>query len=726
MKRTTMGKLALFLCCFFLSGELYAQQQCTLSPDWGFSGAGKHAVEVDTVTSRINLLQKKVLYIFSPQGVDTKVPCIFFYPQYGKENPAEYIEFINYLVSMGNVVIYPPYQNLNFRRSNIKEHTINIDVLKEMASAVREKVDTTRIGFIGHGFGGGIIPAVANMTIRKMGWGKGKTFMYLMSPWYFHGISKRELEAFPDETHLIVQIFENDNINDPQIGFTLFTTIGIPAKNKEFYVLLSDKGKDCRLKSDFTVPLGADAFGGENNILDTAGVYRLCDVCIEAVFRDNKKAHEKAFGTGKARKLATGTFADGTPVAEMVATDKPDEYITKKPYINMWKSPRNPYVDASRFRKGRRLYIGHRFDKVKKLTKFLIKKRQAEKEDPDAVVDLFDNPIDSGYGADGKFTVRIDSVDNPLSPETPVRFFHPAEIDTPLPLILLIHGYSGPDYRYFEPLINHIVSVGYTVLFPPYPNLPLVNGEERVMEKVNIVKKGIDLGLANYARYMDTTRVGVLGQSFGAGMSPCIAYMLFKEKEYGKNGALLYIMAPWYSYGITQEQLQSFPSHVKFIMQVYEDDLTNDHQMAVDIFNSINIPPEEKDYIVLHSDSFEEYTMIANHFVPYGNKNIYGEENLLDYYGVFKLFDALADYSFNNNKEAKVVALGNGSQMQTFMGEWAENRPFKPCDVSDTPKAGQNQYQYFYAWENPLNPRNKKEEALKEKIKKRAKSEDLK
>lgn len=687
------------------STGIYSAQNCEITCDPAIVTNGTYAMYVDS--TRDAQRPDRFMYMFIPKGImDKKVPCIFLYPQYGEEDVIEYHGLISYLVSRGVVVVYPQYRPLSFRRKQIQEYNISVEMFRRTASAVVGRIDTTRIGFIGHGFGAGLLPALVGSVAQTMQWGNNGIFIYVLSPWYFHGISQRELETYPKNVSLVVQVFDNDNINDPLIACNLFSMIGIPDRNKEFYILQNDRRSGCRLVSDFSVPLSSEAMGGEDNIFDTLGVYRIADQLLKSVFGADTNAHLAVFGSGLQRSINMGVWRDGTPVKAMIATDKPAELLERKPYINLWISPRNPYVETSRFKNWRRMYVDHRMKKIQQLAKHVSTTKKAEEGELENV-DVLENPIDSGYGASGTYTMRIDSVANPLNGAAPVLFFKPAEADRPFPVAILLHGYSGPDYRYFEPLIRHMVSKGIAMLYPPYPSLPLVNSEQRVMEKIAIIKKGLELGIEKFKPWMDSTRVVVIGQSFGAGMAPTIGYTLFQEKKWGAEGACMFIMAPWYCFGMSQEQLQGFPRHVKLIMQVYDDDQTNDHQMAVDVFNAIGIPKEEKDYIILYSDSFEGYTMNANHFVPYGTLNIYGEENLLDYYGIFRLFDALVDYSFNKNPAAKTIALGNGGREQIYMGEWADNSPCKPCSSTDTPTAYKTQYQYLWSWENPLNPRLK-------------------
>jgi hypothetical protein len=56
--------------------------------------------------------------------------------------------------------------------------------------------------------------------------------------------------------------------------------------------------------------------------------------------------------------------------------------------------------------------------------------------------------------------------------------------------------------------------------------------------------------------------------------------------------------------------------------------------------------------------------------------------NALDYYGTWKLFDALCDAAFfGKNRE---YALGNTAK-QRFMGIWSDGTPVKELKVTDNP-----------------------------------------
>lgn len=646
--------------------------------------------------------QRDRLYIIRPDTKD-RCPCVLFCPRFGSDNPEDYRGLIDHIVSKNAVVVFPLYETNTFTRRSIEVGPLTDLFFSLVASAIKNLVDTTRIGFIGHSYGAGIIPAIATRLMDRTGWGSNGSFLYLMSPWYYPGTSTRTLENFPKSTGVIVQVFYDDNINDPRIGSNFYQMLKLPFNWKEFLVVPSPP-KAFRFKSDFQVPLSAEAFGGSDDILDSAAVYKMVDSVFAGVFDRKKSAHEFAFGTGSTRKIPLGNQGDTSFV--MIATDNPRPYLSNGPYINLWISPRNPFVEVSKFRKARRMYVNFKRQKVSNLLAYSIDKNKQKSASEEGDPDILDNPIDTGFGADGTYSVKIDSVIDKKADFSPAYFFRPDTATTSKwPIVVLLHGYTGQDYTLFEPYISHLVSRGLAVLYPTYPKIPVVSSVSRVDEKIRIIKAGIEMLYERFSGMLDTTRVGVQGQSFGGGMVPAIGYHLITQLGWGCNGAYLYMTAPWYCSGISSDQLASLPQHTKMITMIFDEDRINDHAIAVDIHNSIKLPSESKNFITLYSDSIDGMVMRADHYVPYGTHYVYGQENYLDYYGVYRFGDALAAYSFYGSVEGKTVAFGDSTDGQYFMGKRIDNSPVRQARTTRTPVAMHSQGDYFYPWDNSLNPR---------------------
>ncbi len=296
----------------------------------------------------------------------------------------------------------------------------------------------------------------------------------------------------------------------------------------------------------------------------------------------------------------------------------------------------------------------------------------------------------SGYGADGSYTVAQIESPNAEYPGTKVTVFYPAGTTTPRPTIFYSHPYGGESKEYNIGLFNFIAKKGYAVVFVPY-----ATSDVSIDHRYLTLWKGFTQAAEAYPQIIDTTRAGFMGHSFGGGASIGLAYKAFTERNWGRNGRFLFTMAPWYSYQITQEQLLNFPSDTKFITQVYDEDVVNDHRMAIDIYKNIHIPDSEKDFYYFKSSTVAGYKYNTDHSLP----NTRTAFDAYDYYGIYRLLDALMDYTFNNSQAGKNVALGNGSIEQTTMpaynGQW-----MAPLEVTDNPVPKYIQGKYAFQWNN--------------------------
>ena len=644
------------------------------------------------------------VHVFYPQGAPGKRPVIFLAHKFGARDPEEYLSFIKHMVSKGYVVIFSPTRRVTFTRKEIRKYNIFFEGYTAAVRRFSAIIDTTRIGFVGHGFGGGAAPALMIRAMRQCGWGAKGAFMYIMAPWYMYSIDQRGLETFPSSVKVVVQVFEDDNINDPRIAADIFKSINVPLTEKVFLAVTSDSYLKCKLRADDNTPLTGDAATIDDNPLVYYGIFRTFDFLAAYTFYADSIAKPALFSKGNSMSCFMGAWRDSIKVHPMIATRDPSPYLKAAFYFNRWKSPRNPRVEVSTCHKTHVTMRSYFRNAWRVYLRFI--GRNVERYfDESAFDDTLPNPIVTGYGAPGKFRIISDTFPNPIDRNLNVYVFRPRKTKFPSPTIFLLHGYVGQNPDEFESLISHIVGKGYMVVYPTYPFSPRADNAKNVLDKYGMINAGIDRAIELYKSYMDTTRIGFFGQSFGAGALPSVTYRLVADKKWGSNGAFMFVSAPWYLYAITQENLQHFPSQVNCIVQVYNDDHINDHEMAVDLFNSISIPPQRKKFYTLYSDSSQGYIMHANHFVAYGVKNINGEQNLLDYYGVYKLVDALADYSFTGNTRGHAIALGSGTKEQLYMGTWSDGRPVKSMTVTNQPKAYFSEMEYMFSFDNKLNPR---------------------
>lgn len=128
--------------------------------------------------------------------------------------------------------------------------------------------------------------------------------------------------------------------------------------------------------------------------------------------------------------------------------------------------------------------------------------------------------------------------------------------------------------------------------------------------------------------------------------------------------------------------------------------------MAISLFNTINIPPQEKNYLILNSDSVSSCMLRADHNTPKGPFDPHAEEDALDYWGIYRFFDALAAYTFDNDRAAKTLAFGHGKET-CFMGTWSNGKPVTPLVATSNPSPVEPQDFYAFSWDLLINPLKK-------------------
>jgi len=286
-------------------------------------------------------------------------------------------------------------------------------------------------------------------------------------------------------------------------------------------------------------------------------------------------------------------------------------------------------------------------------------------------------PIQSGYGANGGFAVTVDKFASPLYDREKVQVFRPVGVTEPVPVIFFAPGYNNNDPAEYRSLINHIVSRGFALVYAPFQ---ILSFDITLHEKrYDTIWAGFEEAVNRFGASFDLSRVGFAGHSYGAAALPAMMQRGVIDRGWGSRGAFVYAMAPWYYYQFNVKQFVDWPQQVKLIVQVYENDGVCDHRMGKEIYERANLPASEKEFVMLRSEERLGYKLDAEHGTP----SMGSDDNALDYYGVYRLFDALADYALTGSEAAKRIALGNGSAEQRFMGTWPDGQAVREMLAGD-------------------------------------------
>ena len=249
------------------------------------------------------------------------------------------------------------------------------------------------------------------------------------------------------------------------------------------------------------------------------------------------------------------------------------------------------------------------------------------------------------YGKTGPYNVVRESVKNPKSGDD-VTVFLPDKAQMPVPVMFFSHGLGGNYYQAYKSMLMHVASQGVAVVFSPYPT------GLSWAEQYDLLWSGFEEAASDYQYEFDLDRVGFLGHSWGGGASPNMALRAV-AKGWGRQGMLMFIMAPAPAYGVTDQDLRSL-TDATLIMQVYENDTNAPHRIAEDIYATVGIPNKDKAYY---------FVLGAKHSEP-------SERSVDDYdrLAIWTPLDALMDYTFNMDHpyDGKAFALdGEGDHYKT-------------------------------------------------------------
>lgn len=296
--------------------------------------------------------------------------------------------------------------------------------------------------------------------------------------------------------------------------------------------------------------------------------------------------------------------------------------------------------------------------------------------------------IETGFGAPGARSVIAQEIDHPAWPGRKVTLHRPSDADAPVPVVFFAHGFGATQPVHYRGLVEHMVSRGLAVVYAPYRS-----GAASHAERYRMLWAGFAAAAEQGAPWLDLTRTGFLGHSFGGGATPELARRGLVESGWGSSGAFVMVMAPWYVLGIDDAGLSALPPHTRVLVQVYEDERINDHRIAIELFDSLG-NGHPKSFVLIRSDRRGLCRLRATHTTPVTD-SVRGRVDGLDRHGVFRLVDALAADAFEGDPEARAL-LFPGEARALPMGSWPDGTPVTPAHIGPTLPASRPPSGYYF------------------------------
>ncbi|MFA5122753.1 alpha/beta hydrolase family protein [Zavarzinia sp.] len=300
-------------------------------------------------------------------------------------------------------------------------------------------------------------------------------------------------------------------------------------------------------------------------------------------------------------------------------------------------------------------------------------------------------PPTEGPGSPGTAAAEVRQVDGPKGGDGYVLFLPEAPRPETAPVVVFLHGWGAIRPRAYLGWIDHLVRRGNIVIYPYYQDGLATPSADFLGHAA----KGIAAALAALPAAgiaPDLDRVAVVGHSAGGmvaaglgaqaaafGLPRFSAVMAVQPGNSAKRGSV----------SIPLADVSTMPAETLLLSVFAADDaMVGDHDARRIYDETVHVPAQNKNLLALVSDHHGRPALVANHFaataardrgfLEAGEMGI-GRIDALDWYGTWKLFDALTDTAFHDGLN-RDVALGGGPK-QTYMGRWSDGTPVQPIRV---------------------------------------------
>jgi acetyl esterase/lipase len=300
----------------------------------------------------------KEYWIYEPDSPKpTTAPVVIFTHGWGGTNPLYYGAWIDHIVKRGNIVVFPRYQSsILTRREDFIPNTLYAvkDAVKRLQTETGHvRPDLNKVATVGHSLGGLLAASVAALA-SESGLPRVRAVMSVepgltRSP---ANIPLADLKKIESDTLLLAVAGDRDTLTDDEDAKRIYyESTRVSADNKDFVRLVTDERGRPPLIANHRAPTAPDTFydNGEGDLTERRsggpgagapvdgqvrvessrtpainaldyGLWKLFDALCDAAFYG--KNREFALGNTPQQRFM-GKWSDGTPVKELVVTDKP-------------------------------------------------------------------------------------------------------------------------------------------------------------------------------------------------------------------------------------------------------------------------------------------------------------------------------------------------------------------------------------------------------------------
>ena len=195
--------ITLFFITSFAAAQQYADPNFA-KPSIGYGSDGTYTVAVEAFNNPN--FNGHDIKIYHPQEITTPVPTIFYSHAYGGTDPDNILGVLEFIAKKGYAVVFVPYQTL--ATVTVTDRYANLIAgFRKAAQDYDDIIDTSKVGFLGHSFGGAASFGISHELFTVDGWGTNGRFIYALAQWYAYNLEPEDLTSFPPNTKVLVEIF---------------------------------------------------------------------------------------------------------------------------------------------------------------------------------------------------------------------------------------------------------------------------------------------------------------------------------------------------------------------------------------------------------------------------------------------------------------------------------------------------------------------------------------
>jgi len=270
------------------------------------------------------------------------------------------------------------------------------------------------------------------------------------------------------------------------------------------------------------------------------------------------------------------------------------------------------------------------------------------------------------------------------------------------PVVIFIHGWCAWNPAIYGAWIDHIVKRGNIVIFPIYQATVLTSPHDFTANAIASIQDALRR-LANEPGHVkpQLDHFAAVGHSVGGLLVANVA-ALAAESELPQIRAVMSTEPGKTTNGSGQpfvplSDMKKIPATTLLLAVAGDNDRLVGKSDALRIFHeSTTVAAENKNFVIVRSDSHGTPPLVANHLAPIAPDTTYNTSgaaaafhpalrnpgvmiDALDYYGFWKLFDGLCDAAFYGTH--REFALGDAPE-QRYMGKWSDGTPVKELEVT--------------------------------------------